>query len=161
MCGRQQSQILQSWIIHLHIFLNIGHIDCQYMFYLPLKISLYGVLLVFGVSKERRNGALNVTDFSIFTQFANIESNHSYLMGLLTTQSIWYGVGCFLGRLTSFPLFLKCVLFDWIWICFLEYFSYNVFVSTRCDGVVPIAFYCEMLTWYILNELWYCCCFLY
>ena len=46
----------------MQTFLNIGHIDCQYLLSLPENISFEGVFLFLAVVK---NGALNAVDFAI------------------------------------------------------------------------------------------------
>ena len=55
---------------------------------LTLKYILGISIFVFGGNKERRNGALNVVDVAIFSYSENIESYHSYMIGLLTTSPI-------------------------------------------------------------------------
>ena len=43
-------------------------------------------IFVFGGNEERKNDALNVVDFSIYSSFENIESYQSDIRGLLTTS---------------------------------------------------------------------------
>ena len=62
-------------------------------------------------SKKRKNGVLNVVDFDILSSFEKIESSQSDLRGLLTTSTILYGVGGFLGILIS--------LFSIPWMCLI------------------------------------------
>ena len=45
-------------------------------------------LFVFGGNKERKNGALNVLEVSIFSYYEEIESYHLDLRGILTTSPI-------------------------------------------------------------------------
>ena len=53
-----------------------------------LKYILGLNIFVFGGNKDRKNGALNVADISIFSWFGKSESYHSDLRGLLTTSPI-------------------------------------------------------------------------
>ena len=53
-----------------------------------LKDILEWIIYVSCGSEEHRNVALNMVYFSIFSAFANIESNHSALRGLFTTSPI-------------------------------------------------------------------------
>ena len=53
-----------------------------------LKYILGLSIFVSGGSKERKNGALKFEDVSISSCFVNIESYHSYTIGILTTSPI-------------------------------------------------------------------------
>ena len=44
---------------------------------------------------------------------------------------------------------------------FLNICSDNVLVSTDCDDVNPISFFCELLTWYMFYDLLDCCWLFY
>ena len=60
-----------------------------------LKDILGLSIFMSGVSKERKNGALNVVDVAIFLSFENIESYHSDMRGIFTKSPIWSVVGVF------------------------------------------------------------------
>ena len=66
--------------------------------------------------------------FSIFSSSANIESYHWAIRIILKTSLILYGAGWFVGWILIFFLLLECILFGWIWICFLEDFL-KIFLS--------------------------------
>ena len=78
-------------------------------------------------SKERRNCALNVGGFSIFSSFANIKSYQSALRRVFTIFPIWYVVGVFVVIIISL-LFISWMCIIWLKI---DIFPWR-FVLTIC-----------------------------
>ena len=60
---RHLNQLLQSRMIHLHMFYNIDHIDCQCQFFFTLKYILGLSIFISDGKEERKNDALNVVNF--------------------------------------------------------------------------------------------------
>ena len=78
---------------------------------MTLKDILGCTTFVSFYNKERKNGAANVLDFTIFLMFANIESYHSNISILLTTSQILSGIVDFIGRFIGFlPINLICLI---------------------------------------------------
>ena len=138
---RHLNQLPQVCMIHLHILCNIDHIDFQCQFFFLKDIPGLSIF-VSSVKEERKNGALKVVDFAIFSLFQKIESYQSDILVLLTIYTIWSGVGVFAGILIIFPNFLN--MSDLI-----EYGSILLnIVSEKCS---------------CLREMWWrepCCVFL-
>ena len=75
-----------------------------------LKDILGLIIFVSGGNNERKNSALYVVDFSIFSSF-EIYSYQSAVIGLLTTSTLWSSVGGFVGRFISlFPISCMCLI---------------------------------------------------
>ena len=113
---------------------------------LTLNDNLGGSIFFPGENNERWNIALNVVNFSILSQFVNIESYHSSWRGLLTTSPMWSGIGGFVGRLMSlFPMVSMCLiwlnmdLFSWI-------FSLKIFLPL-CYVTTWILLYLTLICW--------------
>ena len=68
-------------------------------------VPLFRVFFVSVSNEDRKNGAMNVVDFSIFSSFENMESHQSDIRGRLTRLSIWSGAGVLVWILISlFPI---------------------------------------------------------
>ena len=120
--------------------------------FFTLKIVLGPSIFVSSGGEERRNGALNVIGFSIFSSFEKLNYtiqlygdswlHHQYYLVLEVNYFVPYLPNLFYSIEYGYILlniFLQC------------------FFSAGYDDVNNIVFYSELFTWYILRDMLYCC----
>ena len=116
------------------------------VFFTP-KYILWKSIFVSCGSKERKYGALNVVDFTVFSYFVRYKGTLDYI-----TNMIWCWK--FFGKNNYF--------YSIAWMCMIliEYRSFFVkffLVFAVFDGVNTISFSCELFTWYRFQYLFDCC----